>query len=174
MTQSNTLLFTDKYNALAKSVGVQPEEESVAKFFWYAGLRHAFQRSTAQAALLTPVPTVPLQEPVVPSMPTVWAGLHHSINNQQRYKGYDSELSPYEAKLLSTSIASLLSMAQEQIAIFEKETNSLWKYCDKENKDTEEVFKMMNQARTKLRKVKQQKKTLDNAQRKLKILAKGL
>ena len=176
MTQSNTLLFTDKYNALAKSVGVQPEEESVAKFFWYAGLRHAFQRGTSSAALLNPVPTVPRQEPIQMkngcSLPNGWPPVASNDYDPYPYRKYDNELSTYEAKLLSIAMQTLLSSVQEQIQQFEKEVNSMWKYCDKDDARTEEVFKEMNRGRNRIRTVRKQYNTLVNAQRKLKKLSK--
>lgn len=163
------MLFKEKFNALAKSADVQEDERAVAEFFWYAGLRHAFQRGTSQAALLTPAPTVPRQEPVALNP---WAGLMK--HKKDTYVYGDSELSPYEAKIVSLAMQHLLSSVQYQLSSFEKEVNSLWKHCDKADPSTKNVFDMMNKGRTKLRILKKQTRTLNEAQRKLKRLAKGL
>ena len=171
--QSNPLMFADKYASLAKAVDVQPEEESIAKFFWYAGLRHAFQRGTSQAALLKPEPTVPAKEPINMRV-DAWPGLTKAFRDSKFATPDPEALTPYEAKMLSLAMQNLLSSVQYQMRKFEAETNSLWKYCDKDKPDTKEVFNLMNKARTKIRTLKKQSKTLADAQRKLKKIAKGL
>lgn len=50
--KSVPMQYEDKFHALARAVEVTEEEMQIAKFFWYAGLRHAFQRGTSSPALL--------------------------------------------------------------------------------------------------------------------------
>lgn len=174
MTTANDPMFQSKFNALAKAAEVTPDEESVAKFFWYAGLRHAFQRGTSQAALFQPAPTAPQQEPAVPSMPNPWVGLNKEMNDMKRYKGYESELSPYEAKLMSLLLKDILTGIEENISEMVQMNNILWRVCDKEDPKTEPIFDTMNRLRTKLKTMRKQYNTFAGVQRKLKKLSKGL
>lgn len=161
-----TLQFKDKFNALAKSVGVTQNEQSIAEFFWYAGLRHAFQRGTSQAALLK------------------GTDLKYNVENQEfttkeppvvkSYKGYESELSPYEAKILTLILQDILNDASSEKKQMQVFADSLWKYCDKNQPETEDDFKLMNKVKSHVAKLKQQLKVISDAQRKLKHMAKGL
>jgi len=160
---TNPIQFQDKFNSLAKAVDMQPDEEAIAKFFWYAGLRHAFQRGTSEAALLKPSVPARGKETTVKYKPEPAA-----------YKGYTSELSPYEAKLISLILTQVMHNGQEGVADLKAIANGLWNYCDKDKKGTEEVFKEMNRIRSKIKTVKSQLNSLASAQRTLKKISKDL
>jgi hypothetical protein len=169
--KSVPMQYEDKFHALARAVEVTEEEMQIAKFFWYAGLRHAFQRGTSSPALLekpAPVRTPPTIFPVLDTKPAT--SLFEHIGEQWVE---DRKLTPYEAKLLQLSTASLLREIQDGIEGVETYIGFLWKNCDPNDAKTEETFKEMNQMKNLVRRGKKQLATLNSAQRKLKKMSKG-
>ena len=180
--KSVPMQYEDKFHALARAVEVTEEEIQIAKFFWYAGLRHAFQRGTSSPALLEkPAPFFNISKEKreqadskfvfvddFPKSHTI--GFFEQVG--QQYTD-DRTLTPHEAKLLQITISRLLSEVQESIKGVQTYINFMWKGCDPANKRTEETFKEMNKLKDIVRKSKEQVATLNNAQRKLKKLAKG-
>lgn len=197
--KSVPMQYEDKFHALARAVEVTEEEMQIAKFFWYAGLRHAFQRGTSSPALL--------EKPTPRNLWDVKFGTYQGdiqgstqkpreiefklsnfpalqedapMGNPTGYYEYacqlylnDCTLTPHEAKLLQLSTASLLSEIQGDIKGANTYVNFLWKNCDPNNPNTEDTFNEMNRMKNLVRRGKKQLATLNSAQRKLKKLAKG-
>lgn len=168
-THNDHMEYQDKFNALSRAVELQPEEQAAAKFFWYAGLRHAFQRATSKAALLYAPDDVHTRSKLNWPLSGV-----KSANDTQQYKGYDSEISPYEAKLLQLLLAEVLCRANDEFPLIQREINSMWKYCNKDDDTTQGIFNTMNKMKTKLHRLKGQYNTFANLQRKLKKISKGV
>jgi len=177
-------MFTEKFESLAKAINLQPAERSIAEFFWYSGLRHAFQRGTSQPALLQTNgsacgATIPPKEEFkwnFPSKPAYPNPRAPSYVNKYPEKniGLEDELTPYEAKLISILLTEVLTHSQVGVKNLEANINYMWKYCDKDNENTEPVFKEMNRVKSRLHRLKGQVKTLADSQRKLKKISKGL
>lgn len=184
--KSVPMQYEDKFHALARAVEVTEEEMQIAKFFWYAGLRHAFQRGTSSPALLEkPAPrnlwdvkfgayqgdiqdTTEQPVKIQPSDHSI--GFFEHIG--QQYTD-DRTLTPHEAKLLQLSTASLLREIQDGIEGVETYIGFLWKNCDPNDAKTDANFKEMNQMKNLVRRGKKQLATLNSAQRKLKKMSKG-
>lgn len=180
--KSVPMQYEDKFHALARAVEVTEEEMQIAKFFWYAGLRHAFQRGTSSPALLEkPAPFFNLskekrEEADIKFEFGAEFPKSHSIGFfEQAGQQYtdDRTLTPHEAKLLQSTLGGVLSDVQEEIKGVQTYINFIWKDCDPADKRTEETFKEMNKLKDIVRKSKKHVATLNNAQRKLKKLSKG-
>lgn len=180
--KSVPMQYEDKFHALARAVEVTEEEMQIAKFFWYAGLRHAFQRGTSSPALLDkPAPFFNLskekREQVAPKFEFVAEfPKSHTIGFfEQAGQQYtdDRTLTPYEAKMLQLLLSAVLSGVQDEIKGMQTYINFIWKDCDPADKRSEEFFKEMNKMKDLVRKSKKHMSTLNNAQRKLKKMSKG-
>lgn len=150
MTKS-PMMFQDKFNSIAKATELNESELTVAKFFWYAGLRHAFQRGTSVPSLLTDRNTG-----VKPSSTSV-----------------DVALTAKEAKQLSLLVGDTLHESTEAINGANRIIRELWNLCDKEDENTTKYFSFMNKGRTKVRTLEKQIRALEKTQRKLKKMSKG-
>lgn len=191
--KSVPMQYEDKFNALAKAAEVTDEETQIAKFFWYAGLRHAFQRGTSSPALLEkPAPffniskekreqsdsqfgtemTIPLRHNTSGALGVAVTGGSFWESTMQQYTD-DRTLTPYEAKLMQLVLSDMLSELQDEIKGFQTYISFLWKNCNPEDKRTEETYREMNRMKDLVRTTKKHVATLNNAQRKLKKLAKG-
>jgi hypothetical protein len=151
-----TMQYKDKFDALTKVVGVKPEEETVASFFWYAGLQHAFQRGTSVPALLQP--QVPLKYKEI--TPTY-------------YDGSTDQLSAKDAKRLSLVLARALQSALDEKVKSKKVVKKGLAHCNPDNPSTSEVFYLVNKERDNLRELTEIIAKFESIQRKLKKLAKG-
>jgi hypothetical protein len=137
-------MFIEKFNSLTKRVGLSVRELPVAKYFWYSGLKYAFQHSTSQAALLNrPI----FFEDEIPD---------------------DQVLTKYEAKFLSMIVQDTLRKVGYGKKELKEQIGNLWELCDAEDPNTYGYFHELNKTKDTLAKVKQQEATLAHIQRKLK------
>lgn len=199
--KSVPMQYEDKFHALARAVEVTEEEMQIAKFFWYAGLRHAFQRGTSSPALLEkPTSVFDMKFGASAALPSNKPAHFCNLSKEKREqagsqftfvdKTYESHtmgffeqagqqctddrtLTPYEAKMLQLVLSDILSELQDEIKGVQTYINFIWKDCDPADKRTEETFKEMNKMKDIVRKSKKHVATLNNAQRKLKKIAKG-
>lgn len=174
MTTTAPMEYQDKFNALARAVELQPQEQAAAKFFWYAGLRHAFQRGTSKAALLSS-PNTSLVERSKLNWPLgiKQGSYERSCSILEASGGNPNAITPYEAKLMQLLLAEVLSRANEEFPLLQQEINSMWKHCDPADDSTEGIFSFMNKCKTRLYRLKKQYNTFASLQRKLKKISKG-
>lgn len=177
--KSVPMQYEDKFHSLARAVEVTEDELAIAKFFWYAGLRHAFQRGTSSPALLEKAPAVATQAtqanlPDFPVLPTVAPSANAPETSVAASDAVEVvTLTKYEAKLLQLALQGVLSQLQEDIKGVSHYGEFLWKLCDPVKASTLETFKEMNRTKDIVRKCKKHLAVLNNAQRKLKKLSKG-
>lgn len=137
-------MFIEKFNSLTKRVGLSVRELPVAKYFWYSGLKYAFQQNTSQAALL--------------SRPIFFEDEIHD----------DQVLTKYEAKFLSMIVQDTLRKVEYGKKELKEQIGNLWEMCDANDPNTRDYFHELNKTKDTLAKVKQQEATLAHIQRKLK------
>ena len=161
MTQSlnKPMQFKDKFASLAKAAEVTQDEQGVAEFFWYAGLQHAFQRGTSEPSLLrgtAPVKAVVRNTPIPSSVKEQYA------------------LTPHEAKLLVLMLRDEISQLEEIHATLDVAVSRAMQACEPNgSRYQDDLFRLMNSGRNKLRQATSKVKKLSEIQRKLKKLSKG-
>lgn len=158
--KENGSMFIEKFNALANACEVSDEEKALAQFFWYAGLRHAFQRGTSQPALLKAKAKV--------------NSVKSNVSPRLLAKAEDTRLTAYEANILSLFLKDVLNFTNQRNLEYKVLIESLWSDCDKNDPSTINSFVALNKTKAHANKIKSQAKVLADAQRKLKKIMKDV